>query len=325
MREPKITITHITWRQTLVESIVGLRTLGRRSFLALLGIAVGCGAVVALLNIGSAAANEALRAFKGLGTNILVVSFPLQPGNSHSAPILIDTEALAERFLNIQHIAPVILYSSRVRYAGHSADAMVIGTTREITPILNLQQKLGRSLTEFDKLATYSVVGAKIASALNIKIGSELQIDDYVYQVVGILKPQAMNPLIGIAPDDSIFIPMQGMRRLQPSPEITNILIWGKDSSKFSELSIDLKVYFHNLVKQREADIQIPQTLLDSLAHQANTFSYLLAGLGGISLLVGGVGVMNVMVMNVSERRREIGVRMALGARARDIRNLFIG
>lgn len=68
----------------------------------------------------------------------------------------------------------------------------------------------------------------------------------------------------------------------------------------------------------------MPQHLLDGLARQANTFAYLLAGLGGISLLVGGVGVMNVMLMNVAERRREIGIRMALGARARDIRNLFL-
>lgn len=97
-----------------------------------------------------------------------------------------------------------------------------------------------------------------------------------------------------------------------------------RDTSDLNTAADALKTYLGGLSRDRKAEVLVPQHLLDGLARQANTFAYLLAGLGGISLLVGGVGVMNVMLMNVAERRREIGIRMALGARARDIRNLFL-
>ena len=120
------------------------------------------------------------------------------------------------------------------------------------------------------------------------------------------------------------MIPLEGLRRLRPAPEVSSIVARAHPDADLTETAEDLHRYLDMLLAGRPVDIQIPRQLLDGMKRQADTFSYLLAGLGGISLLVGGVGVMNVMLMNVTERRREIGVRLALGARPKDLSLIHI-
>jgi len=311
--------------QTLIESLDSLRLLGRRSLLALLGIAVGCAAVIALLNIGHNAANESISTFKGLGTNILIASFPPQPDSDQPAPTHLDTQALGAALPMIEHVAPLTLHSARIPHRGRAAQATIAGTTSGLAAVLGLQMEQGRFLSDFDRSATYAVVGAHVARDLApVRLGDRLPIEGYLFEVVGIAASLAPNPLIPTTANESVFIPIEGMRRLRPRPEIGSIITRTGDTAELNATADALKTYLDNLSPGREADVQVPQQLLDGLTRQANTFAYLLAGLGGISLLVGGVGVMNVMLMNVAERRREIGIRMALGAKASDIRNLFL-
>jgi len=317
-------VHRLAWRQALFESLDSLRLLGRRSLLALLGIAVGCAAVVALLNIGHNAANEAINSFKGMGINTLVATFPAQAGNTRPAPATLDVDTLIHAIPGIVHAAPLTLYSSSVRHAGRIADPTVAGTTADLVLVLGLHMAQGRFLSDFDRQATYAVVGAHVAKVLAVRPGDRLPIEGYLFEVVGVLASTPLNQLVSVAPDESIFIPIEGMRRLRPLPEIGSIVARAQDTERLGDDASAMKRYLESIAKGREVEVQVPQLLLDGLTRQANTFAYLLAGLGGISLLVGGVGVMNVMLMNVSERRREIGVRMALGARASDIRNLFL-
>ncbi|WP_417696614.1 ABC transporter permease [Pseudomonas sp.] len=317
--------------QTLIESLDSLRLLGRRSWLAMLGIAVGCAAIVALLNIGQSAANEAMTAFKGMGAESIVASFPFSPLNSRALPSTLDTRLLLKKLPDIAQVAPTTFHSGQVRYAGRTVDAVVLGTTGGLAETLDLKLALGRFISDFDQQATYIVAGAKVAHELGIGVpgrplvaGMQLQIEGYLFEVIGIARPQAPNPLIPIQVDEALFIPIESMRRLQPSPQLSSVIAKVRDGAVITESAQDLRAYLEGVLKGHDVEVLVPQQLIDSLTHQSNTFSYLLAGLGGISLLVGGAGVMNVMLMNVSERRREIGVRMALGARARDIRMLFL-
>ncbi|PWB33815.1 ABC transporter permease [Pseudomonas sp. SDI] len=292
--------------------------------LALVGVAVGCAAVIALLNIGNSAANATVEAFKGLGAQLLVASFGIQADNPQAPPPRLDTAALKHSIPAIRYMAPVALHAAPVRLRGSSADAAIVGTTAELLPILNLGMASGRFLTAFDQQATYVVLGAQLARQLNVVLGSQLQLEGYVFDVIGILAAHPFNPMLPINLDESILLPLEGMRRIQPAPQIALVLAWASESSTLPSTASALKTHLQADNDHHDVEVQIPRQLVEGLSRQADTFTYLLAGLGGIALLIGGVGIMNVMLMSVSERRREIGVRMALGAQSRDIRNLFL-
>lgn len=320
--------SHIRIAQILRESISNLNLSKRRSVLALLGIIMGSSSIIALLTIGGNAADEAIRIFKDMGTDILVVGFPYSHQNRQPLPLTLDSQALREAVPGITQIAPITLHSAQLSHNGYNTDATLVGTTNGLADAIGLQLNDGRNLSTFDQRETFAVVGARVAEDLGslgkpLSVGDIIRIDNYLFNIIGIAESLLGTPLIPVVLDESILIPLEGMKRLRPAPEITSIIIKA-DEVDLPALAKLLHSYLTNIFNGREVDIQIPQQLLDGLKHQASTFSYLLAALGGISLLVGGVGVMNVMLMSVAERKREIGIRMALGARQHDIRTLFL-
>ncbi|RMQ44947.1 hypothetical protein ALQ04_01426 [Pseudomonas cichorii] len=316
--------------QIFMEPLNSLRLLGRRSLLALLGIAVGCASVVALLNIGQNAANEAVSAFKGLGSDMLVVSFAATPGmKMRPAPSSLDSQAVMSAVPGILHLAPVMMLSTRASLDGRTHNVNVVGTSSDLPVVLGVRVAQGRFLSGYDSRSTYAVLGAQVARELGVDnlqevAGRRIQVDGYLFEIIGILAGHGQNPLIPVSVDEAVFVPIEGMRRISSRPEINNVIARGGSGETLEQDGQALSDFLQTLAPGRDVQVQIPQQLIDGLAQQSRTFSYLLAGLGGISLLVGGVGVMNVMVMNVSERRREIGVRMALGARPVDIGRLFL-
>ncbi|GAA0565094.1 ABC transporter permease [Halomonas salifodinae] len=318
---------HITLMQVLTESIGNLNLSGRRSLLALLGIMVGSGSIIALLIIGGSGTEEAMRTFRHMGTDTLIVNFPSRMEEHRPVPAHLDTLAMRAALPEIAEIAPLSHHSGRISYAGKYSDASLVGATGGMAPAIGLQLREGRHLSRYDRREAFAVVGARVAEELGapgrpLRIGDRIRIEHYLFEVIGIAKPWPANPLIPISADDAVLVPLEGMRRLHPAPQINAIIVRGGDA-ELTGLAQALRAYMQELW-QRAVDVQIPRQLLDGLQQQANTFAYLLAGLGGISLLVGGVGVMNVMLMSVAERKREIGIRMALGARRRDIRRLFL-
>ncbi|MBA0158161.1 ABC transporter permease [Pectobacterium versatile] len=318
-------------QQRLLEPLNSLILLGRRAVLALLGIAVGCGSVVALLNIGHNAEAEAMGVFRGMGSDLLVASVQNRAGNhaTGSAPADLDITVLRKNLPDIEAATPLIITSTEARLRGRSLSTMVVGSRAELSDVLKLKLAQGRYLSDFDEQSTYIVLGANVAEQWASQggvaaLGERVQVSGYLFEIVGILQPQERNPLVPVSVDDSILMPISGMRRVMPTPQIVSVIARNGNSDTLMQTGAQLKDYLASLMPKFDIGVQIPQQLLEGMAQQSRMFSWLLAGLGGISLLVGGVGVMNVMVMNVSERRREIGVRMALGARPRDIAGLFL-
>ncbi|TEF02455.1 ABC transporter permease [Pseudomonas aeruginosa] len=316
-------------RQLLHEALASLRGLGRRSLLALLGIVMGCSSVIAMLNIGSNATDEAMSIFKDMGTDTLVVQFPFAPQAPMPMPASLDTEPLLRDVVGLEHLAALGLYSAPVTFHGRTSNASIVGASAGLAAAARLRLREGRFLSRFDDHDTYVVVGATIAEALGapgdpLRLGEQLTVNDYLFRVIGILQPQASAALLPFAANDSLFVPAPGMPRLQPAAEVSHVVARVSPGADVYSVGAALGAALTARLPGHEAQVQVSQQVLDGLKRQTRTFTYLLTGLGIISLLGGGVGVMNVMLMSVAERRREIGVRMALGARQRDIRNLFL-
>ncbi|WP_033576510.1 ABC transporter permease [Dickeya chrysanthemi] len=331
MREVRFSGYGPSLRQQLTEPLDSLRMLGRRAVLALLGIVVGCAAVVALINVGHNAEAQAMAVFRNMGSDLLVANIQLPVGNQmpRYAPDTLDTTVLNETLPDILAASALSMTSVESRLQGRMFNTVVVGINPAIARVLDLQMAQGRFLSQFDARSTHAVLGASVAAELlakgiHVTPGERVQLGDYLFQVVGILQSRGQNPMVTVSVDDSILVPIESMRRIVPSPQINTFLARNRNSETLELVAPQLQSWLQTVLPGRQVDVQIPQQLLAGIAQQSRMFSWLLAGLGGISLLVGGVGVMNVMLMNVSERRREIGVRMALGARSRDIASLFL-
>jgi len=315
--------------QLLHEAFVSLRTLGKRSILALLGIVIGSSSVVALINIGHNAAEDAAAIFQNMGTDTLVARFPASADSRTPLPAALDTRALSQAVPSLINIAPTVLLSATLIRNGRSANASVVGATAELAPAMRLQLREGRFLSDFDQNEIYAVVGHQVAQTLGaagapLQLGDRVRINDYLFLVIGILQNQPSAVLVPIQANDSVFLPQGSMRRIFPSPQIDNVVTRVAGGQNMEQVAAAMTQALKKILHGREVEVQVPQQIIDGMTRQSRTFGYLLMALGGISLVGGGVGVMNVMLMNVSERRREIGIRMALGARQKDIRNLFL-
>ncbi|MGF6096464.1 ABC transporter permease [Pseudomonas sp. 18175] len=315
--------------QLLHEAFVSLRTLGKRSVLALLGIIIGSSSVVALINIGHNAAVDAAMIFKDMGTDTLVAQFPPKGASSLPMRTHLDLETVRQAVPGIAHIGALSLFSGPVVFQGRTTNANFVGSTPDIQQAMRLTLREGRFLSDFDANETYAVIGDQVAQALGtpgapLKLGDRVRINDYLFLIIGILHNQSRALLMPIQGGESLFIPAEGMRRIYASPQISNVVIRAAPGQDMERMAQDATAALQRQLTDHTVDIQVPQQMIDGMTRQSRTFAYLLLALGAISLVGGGVGVMNVMLMNVSERRREIGIRMALGARQRDIRNLFL-
>lgn len=316
--------------QILVEALNSLRMLGRRSLLALLGIVMGSCSVVALLNIGGNAAAQSIAIFRNLGSDTLVLQLPPQPTGRDGLPLRLSVEALARQTPAVASLSPVMTYGAPAIFHGRIGNANIIGADPALFEAARLDIASGRSLSGFDRKEAYAVIGASLAQTLSLpddplQPGDQLRLQSYQFRVVGILQAGAPGMLLPFNANETLFIPMEGMTRINPVPQISHVVARANSAEEVIQAGEQLRqALTQRIAGHAPVTLIFAQQILEGMQQQTRTFTYLLAALGVVSLIGGGVGVMNVMLMNVSERRREIGVRLALGARRRDIRNLFL-
>ncbi|MEK6806951.1 MAG: ABC transporter permease [Pseudomonadota bacterium] len=327
---------------------IALRALLRnklRSFLTALGIIVGTGAVIAMVAIGEGAKARVEQTFAAMGTNLLIVRSGSASaggfrGGAESQPSLTwdDLRALQTELPSVRAAAPVLRVNAPVLSEEQNWATQIVGTTPEYFEIRNWRMSSGASLTQSDIDAGTKVVILGQTVALNLfganadPIGQSVRIKNIPFQVVGVMEKKGQSAG-GMDFDDAVFIPYTTFQsKIQPGPGkfMGGGIFVGVDpnagTGKAERDIIGLLRDRHRISGGLPDDFSVRnlQEMASAAAQGTETLSLLLASVAAVSLLVGGIGIMNIMLVSVTERTREIGVRMAVGARPGDILSQFL-
>ena len=312
------------------EALGSLRVNKQRSLLALVGIVVGIGSVTAMISIGMVAKAETAQRFRELGIDTLIIrKRGAAEGHAPAALRLPDIRALPAEVPSIAAATPSFQLFSTLSHAGESfSSTAIMGVTASFAELNKLPLHAGRFISDLDVHRYYCVIGWEIAEAMRHGgakrlVGEALTLAGRLYTVVGVLRKAPVSGMGAFDADRSAFVPITTGLRTLPGAEIQFIVARRQPDSQHRAVAKAVQGYF-----LRKAGLPVrvrsAEQLIGQMQKQMRLFTLLLAAVGSIALIVGGVGVMNVMLASVTERRREIGVRRALGARRRDIQNQFL-
>jgi putative ABC transport system permease protein len=325
----------------LQETYTALSANKARSGLTILGIVIGIGSVIAMVSIGQGASGQIQSSIEGLGSNLLTVSPGFaQQGSGFVSQGRGSAQTLKNEDVDVLKQIEGIAYVSPERQGryqiiaptGNNTNSTVIGVMPEYTDVRNVFLMDGSFITDANirSMGRVAVLGPTLASDLfedQNPIGKTIRINKLNFKVIGVLKPKGSAGFFN--PDDTIFVPLTTMQKI----------LAGGDYLSSIAISVETKDLMQKV--QQEATIVLadkhrvdPASLDFSIVSQAdivgaatqvtNTFTILLAAIAGISLIVGGIGIMNMMLTTVTERTREIGLRKAIGAKKRDISLQFL-
>ncbi len=318
-----------------------IRANKMRSMLTMLGIVIGIAAVITMVALGEGAQRSVSERLQQLGTNVLSVN----PGQQMfggvdrgaGAPLLVqDAEALLRDPRYIKDVSPEMDRRLQVTYGNGNANTSIRGIWPNGFEINNIEVQYGRLFTEGENRGRrrVAVLGARVGEQLNVEttslIGKAITIRGIAFDVIGVLKEKGQGMGFGGSVDDRIYIPLATAQfRVLGQERVNEIQVQAlsPDVMNNAMAEIDRVIRREHRIRPGDAsdfNIRNQATLLDTFQETTQTFSFLLAGIAIVSLVVGGIGIMNIMLVSVTERTREIGVRKALGARRRDIMLQFL-
>jgi len=320
-----------------------------RSFLTMLGIIIGTGAVIALLSAGEGARQAITGQVQGIGANLLIIlsgRFEMGMGTTEAKPLTRDDALALSDHSSVPHVlavAPVVNGSVVITYGSESLSAQVEGSTPEYEYVRNYPAAYGRFISAGDDAvsARVAVIGTDVADRLvgdrASAVGESIRMNGVPFQVIGVLEEKGGRGAMGASADRIVIIPLStAYTKLFPGRyasqgQRTVDMIY---ASVVDEESIDLAIgEIQHVLRQRQ-DTYLPeddsfsitsqQDVLGVLDQVSSIMTTFLAAIAAISLLVGGIGIMNIMLVSVTERTREIGIRKAVGARSSDVLVQFL-
>lgn len=296
-----------------------------RSGLTMLGLVIGIASVIVLVGIGTGATTSVTDSVQSLGTDILTL-------NISSSDTSLEYEQMDE-LLEISNVDQVAPYKSISATASRgetiSSRASIIATNDNYLEITNVDLAKGRriSLIDIENNSKVCILGSEIAESLFSlvdPIGQNIKLDGDNYTVVGILTEQGSS--MGTNIDSMIIIPLTTAKYFDEDTSISNVYVKVEDENKIDNTTLLIENYIREtlLISSDYFSVSSQTSMLDAMDSISDTLTLLLGGIASISLIVGGIGVMNVMLVSVTERTKEIGIRKSLGARRRDILIQFL-
>ncbi len=333
-----------TFLQSLLIALRALRVNKMRSLLTMLGIIIGIAAVIAMVAIGAGARKMISDQIASMGSNLILVipgsttSGGLRSGHGSSPTLTYDdAKAIKAECPSVAEAAPTVRGSAQIVYGNQNWSTIVMGITPEMLDIREWALADGRNIStsDVDGATKNCLIGQTVADNLfgsSDPIGKVIRIKRIPFTVIGLLEKKGQSPQ-GTDQDDVVFIPLRTAQRKILGGEFPNtvgaIMIQAQSAAELKKAEEEVTALLdqrHRMSPTKERDYSI-RNLSEILAvseQSSKVMSILLGAVASISLLVGGIGIMNIMLVSVTERTREIGIRMAIGAKQRDILLQFL-
>ncbi len=320
-------------------ALSAIRANKMRSFLTMLGIIIGIAAVIAMVALGEGAQRSVQARLSALGTNVLTV----RPGQEMFGGVdrgdkkltAKDAAAIRDGGGAVAAVSPEMSRRQQVNYVGKNANLNIVGGWPRYFELQNMKLEVGRTFNDAEERGRQriAVIGAHVGEKVGLGdskslIDRNISIRGIPFLVVGVLKEKGDQGFNN--PDEQIYIPLGTAQfRVFGTDRVSSILVQSTNETMLNNTMADIAVAMRrsHRIRPGEADdfnIRNQATLLSTFQETTRTFTFLLAGIAFVSLVVGGIGIMNIMLVSVTERTKEIGIRKALGARRRDILMQFL-
>ena len=328
-------------RESFLSALGALVANKLRSLLTMLGIIIGVAAVITMIAIGEGSQKAIIERIQALGSNLLFIS----PGAQRGGGAVViqfgtsvrmknsDAEAIAGKAEGIEAVVPELSRQAQLKFENRNWYSRVIGTTPEYEYARNVKAVIGRYFTHAEErgVAKVCLLGSTVVENLSVggdMIGKSIRIAGQSFQVVGVLETKGQSGFQNS--DDQVIIPLSSaQRRVFGVDYLSQITAKVRGDKMMDVAFYDIERVLrreHKLRQDQDNDFTIRNQadLISTFQDTQKTFTFLLAGIAAVSLLVGGIGIMNIMIVSVTERTREIGLRKAVGARKRDILSQFL-
>ena len=322
--------------------LLALRAIRRnllRSFLTILGIVIGIGAVITMVTLGNGATQAVSEQIASLGSNLVIIrpGKRLGPGRDEAGSPnfkAADADAIVAQISALNAVAPVASKSVTVVYTAKNWSTTITGSTDAYFTTGNWRLAAGRLFTDAEQRAgkAVCVIGATVRKELfgeQMPVGDQLRIKNFACEVIGLLQSKGQSTM-GMDQDDTIVMPLRTLqRRLTGTQDVNTLMVSVQDGANTDRIMADLRLLMRErrkIAANEDDNFSILDTrqIADAMTGTTKVLTMLLGAVAAVSLLVGGIGIMNIMLVSVTERTREIGIRLAIGALEREVLLQFL-